>query len=42
MDTLAAKPFSAEDFRIRAQREANCVMHPDDDGDHRFNPDIRA
>ena len=39
MDTLAAKPFSAEDFRIRAMREENFVAHPDEDGDHRFNPE---
>jgi 8-oxo-dGTP pyrophosphatase MutT (NUDIX family) len=30
--------FSAEDFRRRAQREENFLVHPDEDGDHRFNP----
>jgi 8-oxo-dGTP pyrophosphatase MutT (NUDIX family) len=30
--------YSAEDFRRRAQREENFLAHPDEDGDHRFNP----
>ncbi len=39
MDTLAARPFSAQGFRLRAAREENFIIHPDEDGDHRFNPD---
>ncbi len=39
MDTPAARPFSAQGFRLRAAREENFIIHPDEDGDHRFNPD---
>lgn len=39
MDMLAAGPFSAQGFRLRAAREENFIIHPDEDGDHRFNPD---
>jgi len=39
MDALAARPFSAQDFRIRAALERD--PHTDADyGDHRWNPDI--
>ncbi|MDQ6436763.1 CoA pyrophosphatase [Mesorhizobium sp. LHD-90] len=30
--------FSADDFRRRAAREENFLAHPEEDGDHRFNP----
>lgn len=36
---VSAAPFSAEDFRIRAARKQNFIVHPDEDGDHRFNPE---
>jgi 8-oxo-dGTP pyrophosphatase MutT (NUDIX family) len=40
MDTGTAQPFSADDFRLRAGREA--VPHAEGDyGDHRFNPELR-
>lgn len=39
MDMLATKFYSAQDFRIRAGHEQNFIVHPDGDGDHRFNPD---
>jgi 8-oxo-dGTP pyrophosphatase MutT (NUDIX family) len=40
MDAVTAKPFSADDFRLRAARQSG----PDADcdyGDHRLNPDLR-
>lgn len=40
MDAIAAKPFSADEFRLRARRQN--VFEPDADyGDHRLNPDLR-
>jgi 8-oxo-dGTP pyrophosphatase MutT (NUDIX family) len=30
--------YTAEDFRRRAAREENFLAHPEEDGDHRFNP----
>ncbi len=30
--------YSAEDFRRRAARDENFLAHPEEDGDHRFNP----
>jgi 8-oxo-dGTP pyrophosphatase MutT (NUDIX family) len=33
-----AKLFTAEDFRRRAARQENFLLHPEEDGDHRFNP----
>ncbi|PSJ60617.1 CoA pyrophosphatase [Kumtagia ephedrae] len=34
----ASTLYTAEDFRRRAGREENFLIHPDEDGDHRFNP----
>jgi 8-oxo-dGTP pyrophosphatase MutT (NUDIX family) len=34
----AAGLYTAEDFRSRAAREENFLAHPEEDGDHRFNP----
>lgn len=34
----AASLFTADDFRSRAAREENFLAHPEEDGDHRFNP----
>jgi 8-oxo-dGTP pyrophosphatase MutT (NUDIX family) len=39
MDAIPAKPFSADDFRLRAARQ-NGDMDTDY-GDHRLNPDLR-
>ncbi|GLS32087.1 NUDIX domain-containing protein [Mesorhizobium albiziae] len=40
MDAVTAKPFSAEDFKLRAARQS--VFEPGTDyGDHRLNPDLR-
>jgi 8-oxo-dGTP pyrophosphatase MutT (NUDIX family) len=40
MDELAARPFSAQDFRARAARAL--ARHDDSEyGDHRLNPDLR-
>ncbi|MFI0847376.1 CoA pyrophosphatase [Mesorhizobium sp. IMUNJ 23232] len=30
--------YSTDDFRRRAAREENFLAHPEEDGDHRFNP----
>ena len=30
--------FSADDFRLRAERADRLRVHPEEDGDHRFNP----
>lgn len=38
MDAVAAKPFSADDFRLRAARQNGDDA---DYGDHRLNPDLR-
>ena len=38
MDQPLPALFSAADFRARAAREENFIIHPDEDGDHRFNP----
>ena len=38
MDQSLPPLFSAADFRMRAAREENFLVHPDEDGDHRFNP----
>ena len=38
MDEVAAKPFSAHDFRMRAALERGPYGGADDYGDHRFNP----
>lgn len=38
MDQPVAPLFSAADFRARATREENFIVHPEEDGDHRFNP----
>jgi 8-oxo-dGTP pyrophosphatase MutT (NUDIX family) len=40
MDTIAGKPFSADDFRLRASRQ-NGGDTGTDYGDHRLNPDLR-
>lgn len=40
MDAVAAKPFSADDFRQRATRQ-NGIAADSDYGDHRLNPDLR-
>lgn len=40
MDAVAAKPFSADDFRQRATRQ-NGIEADADYGDHRLNPDFR-
>lgn len=40
MDAVAAKPFSADDFRLRAARQ-NGGDAEVDYGDHRLNPDLR-
>lgn len=34
----ASTLYTAEDFRRRAAREENFLVHPEEDGDHRFNP----
>jgi 8-oxo-dGTP pyrophosphatase MutT (NUDIX family) len=39
MDQVAARPFSAADFRIRAARETG-PYHGADYGDHRLNPSL--
>ena len=39
MDQLAARPFSAADFRLRAARETG-PYHGADYGDHRLNPSL--
>jgi 8-oxo-dGTP pyrophosphatase MutT (NUDIX family) len=41
MDRLAARPFSADDFRIRAMRLTEPHDGGSDYGDHRLNPDLR-
>ncbi len=38
MDQSLPPLFSAADFRARAAREENFIVHPEEDGDHRFNP----
>ncbi|WP_054310585.1 CoA pyrophosphatase [Mesorhizobium sp. 1M-11] len=38
MDQSVPPLFSAADFRTRAAREENFIVHPEEDGDHRFNP----
>jgi 8-oxo-dGTP pyrophosphatase MutT (NUDIX family) len=40
MDMPAVQPFSAADFRRRAERR-NALAHDDDYGDHGINPEIR-
>lgn len=39
MDAIPAKPFSADDFRLRAARQNSDAGT--DYGDHRLNPDLR-
>jgi 8-oxo-dGTP pyrophosphatase MutT (NUDIX family) len=42
MDAHAVEPYSAADFRMRAERRNNSAVNSDDDyGDHRFNPELR-
>jgi 8-oxo-dGTP pyrophosphatase MutT (NUDIX family) len=38
MRVTVATSYSAADFRRRAAREENFLAHPEEDGDHRFNP----
>jgi 8-oxo-dGTP pyrophosphatase MutT (NUDIX family) len=40
MDAIPAKPFSADDFRLRAARQTGGDADTDY-GDHRLNPDLR-
>ena len=40
MDAIAARRFSADDFRLRARREQG-PYGSSDYGDHRLNPDLR-
>jgi 8-oxo-dGTP pyrophosphatase MutT (NUDIX family) len=40
MDEIVAKPFSVQDFRMRAEREIG-PHHGSDYGDHRLNPELR-
>jgi len=35
---MASGLFSADDFRLRAERADRLRAHPEEDGDHRFNP----
>src|SRR6187455_2451390 len=39
MDAVTAKPFSIDDFRVRAARER--ASHGDGYGDHTLNPEMR-
>jgi len=38
MRAAAFPLYSVDDFRWRAMREENFLTHPEEDGDHRFNP----
>ncbi len=38
MRAAALPLYSVDDFRRRAMREENFLVHPEEDGDHRFNP----
>lgn len=40
MDTVAGRPFSAEDFRSRAALERGSRRGDADHGDHRWTPDV--